>query len=177
MISATTADVCRMSSNVYSICILWISAHTDFSTRWGITVKTCRLPLPWLYTDFFHPLGAESAHVGSGQRKGCPYMSGTKCGVQDNAAELRNLPSSHLATGRAQAVPIYSPGMLCPFIAQHTIMSKLKMVIMFYYTLFHIIEDLLKHIISPWLMMCFGSSSTHGWWCILACILCTVYNT
>ena len=46
-----------------------------------------------------------------GQLTRSPYIYGTKCGVQDSAAELRNEPLAHLATGRAQVVPIYSPGM------------------------------------------------------------------
>ena len=54
---------------------------------------------------FFHPLRPESAH-------GSPYMCGSKCGVQDRAAELRNVPRANLATGLAQEVPIYSPGKL-----------------------------------------------------------------
>ena len=65
MISATTADVCMILSHVYSICILWIFAQTDFSKRWEISVKTCRLPLPWLHTDLFH-LGQLHFHAGSG---------------------------------------------------------------------------------------------------------------
>ena len=45
-----------------------------------------------------------------GQHTGPAYMRGTKCGVQDSAAELRKVPSTHLATGRAQQMPFYSPG-------------------------------------------------------------------
>ena len=63
----------------------------------------------------YHCLGC--AHTFStlfalGQHTGSPYMRGTKCGVQDSAAELRNVPRAHLATGQAQAVPIYRPGRL-----------------------------------------------------------------
>ena len=65
MISATTAGMCKILSHVYSICILWILAQTDFSKRWEISVKTCRLPLPWLHTDLFH-LGQLHFHAGSG---------------------------------------------------------------------------------------------------------------
>ena len=39
-------------------------------------------------------------------------MCGSKCGVQDRAAELRNVPRANLATGLAQEVPIYRPGKL-----------------------------------------------------------------
>ena len=45
-----------------------------------------------------------------GQHIGSPYLRGTKCGVQQSATELRNVPRAHLATGQAQAVPIYRPG-------------------------------------------------------------------
>ena len=38
-----------------------------------------------------------------------PYLCGTRCGVQNSAAELRNVPRAYLATGQAQAVPIYRP--------------------------------------------------------------------
>ena len=44
-----------------------------------------------------------------GQHTGSPYLRGTRCGVQNSAAELRNVPRAHLATGQAQAVPIYRP--------------------------------------------------------------------
>ena len=33
-------------------------------------------------------------------------MHGTKCWVQDSAAELRNVPQAHLAARQAQKVPI-----------------------------------------------------------------------
>ena len=40
-----------------------------------------------------------------------PYMDGTKCGVQNSAAALRNVPRTHLATRQAQEVPNYGrPG-------------------------------------------------------------------
>ena len=45
-----------------------------------------------------------------GQHTGSPYLRGTTCGTQNSAAELRNVPRAHLATGQAQAVPIYPPG-------------------------------------------------------------------
>ena len=45
-----------------------------------------------------------------GQHTGSPYLRGTRCGTQNSAAELRNVPRAHLATGQAQAVPIYRPG-------------------------------------------------------------------
>ena len=61
-IAARTANGCKILYQVYSICILRISAHTDFSRHWGISVKICKLPLPWLHTDFLHPLGAGSAN-------------------------------------------------------------------------------------------------------------------
>ena len=33
---------------------LWILAQTDFSRRWGISVKSYRLPLSWLHADLYH---------------------------------------------------------------------------------------------------------------------------
>ena len=45
-----------------------------------------------------------------GQHQGSPFMRGTTCGALQNAAELRNVPRAHLATGLAQAVPIYPAG-------------------------------------------------------------------
>ena len=37
-------------------------------------------------------------------------MHGTEYGVQDSAAELLNVPRTHLTTRQAQEVPIYRPG-------------------------------------------------------------------
>ena len=55
-----------------------------------------------------------AAHQSSmlGQDTGSPCMHGNTCGVQDSTAELRNVPSAHLATGQANEVPIYHPGTL-----------------------------------------------------------------
>ena len=41
---------------------------------------------------------------------GPPYLRGARCGTQNSAARLHNVPRAHLATCQAQAVPIYSPG-------------------------------------------------------------------
>ena len=41
---------------------------------------------------------------------GTPIYVQTKCGVQDSAEELRNVPRAHLATRQAQEVPVYCPG-------------------------------------------------------------------
>ena len=45
-----------------------------------------------------------------GQHQGSPFMRGTTCGLLHSAAELRNVQRANLATGLAQAVPIYPPG-------------------------------------------------------------------
>jgi hypothetical protein len=45
-----------------------------------------------------------------GQHAGSPYLRGTLCGVSNSATELRNVPRAHLATGQAQAVPVYRSG-------------------------------------------------------------------
>ena len=45
-----------------------------------------------------------------GQHTGSPFMRGTKCGILDNVAELRNVPQRNLATGLTQAVPLYHKG-------------------------------------------------------------------
>ena len=76
-------------------------------------MKTCRLP--WLHTDLFHPLGAESAHAGAGSSQGVPlhewnqmWGPGQRCRAQEPA----QLPSCHRkCTGCAHlyTVPIYSP--------------------------------------------------------------------
>ena len=47
-----------------------------------------------------------------GQDIGSPWVHGTKCGVHDSTAELRNVPRAHLTTEQAQKVPICHPGML-----------------------------------------------------------------
>ena len=47
-----------------------------------------------------------------GQDTGSSWMHGTNCGVYNSTAELRDVPSAHLATGQAQKVPIYHHGML-----------------------------------------------------------------
>ena len=60
------------------------------------------------------------------QDTGSPYMHGTKCGVQDSAAVLRNMPRAHLATREAQKVPIYRP-------TRNNV--KINMVIAYYYLL------------------------------------------
>ena len=38
-------------------------------------------------------------------------LRGTRCWIAHSAAELRNVPRAHLATGEAQAMPIYPSGM------------------------------------------------------------------
>ena len=83
MISATTAERRKIFSHVYSNCILWISAQTNFSWRWETAMKTCRLPLPRL-THTFSP--SSRCQAGS-----FPYMRGTR--VLDSAAELLNVPA------------------------------------------------------------------------------------
>ena len=127
MISAITADGCKILSHVYSLCILWISAQTDFSSLGGISVKTCRLPLPWLHIDLSHPLAARSAHW-------IPYTHATKCGVLDSGtAKLGNVPRAHLTTRQAHEVPIYCPGKhtkTC--IAQVSITCLLHVITYFY---------------------------------------------
>ena len=45
-----------------------------------------------------------------GQDTGSSCMHGTKCGVQDSAAELKNVPQAHLATRQEHKVLIYHPG-------------------------------------------------------------------
>ena len=55
MISATTADGCKILSHVYFIYMLWILAQRDFSRRWGISVKIFRLPLPLAARRSFPP--------------------------------------------------------------------------------------------------------------------------
>ena len=62
MNSATTAEGCKILSHIYSICILSISAHLDFSRRCWITVDGCRLLLPLLHAHLFHPLCSWSAY-------------------------------------------------------------------------------------------------------------------
>ena len=103
-----------MLSNVYSICILWISAHTDFSRRWGISVKTCRLPLPWLHR-FFPSSWRWVSTLWFWAAQGVPlhewnqmWGPGQRCRAQEPA----QLPSCHRkCTGCAHlyTVPIYSP--------------------------------------------------------------------
>ena len=51
-----------------------------------------------------------STHFALDQHTGSPYLRGTRCGVHHSAAELRNVPHAHLATDKAQAVPIHRPG-------------------------------------------------------------------
>ena len=53
-------------------------------------------------------LFALSQHAGSPYL--CRKLCGTRCGVWNSVAELQNVPHAHLATGQAQAVPIYRPG-------------------------------------------------------------------
>ena len=76
--------------------------------------ETCRLPLPWQHADLFHlgQLHTDLFHTRAGQSPPPPCMHGTKCGVQDRAAKLRNVTRAHLTTGQEQAVPIYHPGTL-----------------------------------------------------------------
>ena len=82
----------------------WVAAVTNWRGR--VTAGICRVPAPWQQANQVHPLRAGSAH-------GAPLcMCGTRCWVQHSAAELRNIPLAHLATGLAQAVPIYRPGAL-----------------------------------------------------------------
>ena len=45
-----------------------------------------------------------------GQDTGSSCMHGTKCGVQDSAAELKNVPQAHLVTRQEHKVLIYHPG-------------------------------------------------------------------
>ena len=59
--------------------------------------------MPRLQANLVHPLRAGTAYW-------VPYLRGTRYGTQNSAAELRNVPRAHLATGQAQAVPIYRPG-------------------------------------------------------------------
>ena len=65
----------------------------------------CWLPLPWLHSNLFHPLGAGVAH-------GAHYMLGTRCSILGSTPEPRNVLSVHQATNLGQAVPIYCPGTL-----------------------------------------------------------------
>ena len=46
-----------------------------------------------------------------GQHTGSPFMRGTRCGILDSVAELRNVPRAQLATGLGHAVPLYISGM------------------------------------------------------------------
>ena len=55
---------------------------------------------------------AFSTVLALGQHTESPYMRGTRCGVLSSAAELRNVPRAHMATGQAQSVPMYRPGAL-----------------------------------------------------------------
>ena len=59
----------------------------------------------------------------SGQHAGSPYMRGTRCGIAHSAAELRNVPRTHLATREANAVPIYPSGMLPSGLCYYTLVD------------------------------------------------------
>ena len=64
-------------------------------------------------------------------------VHGTNSEVQNNTAQLRNVPFAHLATGQAQGVPICHPG---TFNCEHAMMSKSNMVIHIYCILLCIFE-------------------------------------
>ena len=99
---------CKILCHVHSICILWISAQTDFSRRWGISVKACRLPLPWLHTDLFHPLGAGSAHWAPLRLHPWNQMWGP--GQHSKAQERAPRPSSHQTGAKGcHLLPFTSP--------------------------------------------------------------------
>ena len=72
-----------------------------------VTAGTSRalVPVPQLPVQANSPLRTGSAACGPRS----PYLRGTRCGVQ-NSAELWNVSRAHVATGQAQAAPIYRPG-------------------------------------------------------------------
>ena len=54
--------------------------------------------------------GCKQTFFAVGQHAGPAYLRGTRSGVQNSVVEFWNVPRAHLATGQAQAVPVYRPG-------------------------------------------------------------------
>ena len=81
MISAATADDCKILSHVYIICILWTSANIDFSLCWWVTVEIYKLPLPLLHTHSVHPFWIRSAPSMCGNKSAGSWTSQTSSGT------------------------------------------------------------------------------------------------
>ena len=89
----------------------------------------CRVPVPGLQANLVHTLCAGTAY-------GVPLLARNQMRAQNSAAELRNVPRAHLATGQAQAVPIYPPGTQ----EYWTIYADFDLLVKCYYVLLRISE-------------------------------------